>query len=142
MHDSKQDTLLRLYHKELSARLRQQFISSSKHGSNESRNSIPKENNTKNIQMVCNTGESENADDSSRSPFLPTLKMLQTSLELALADWRRFSEIGLCGWGDNSANHRVIAVLDALDGGKVLASEQAYIDAMNREFPINELIDR
>ena len=29
---------------------------------------------------------------------------------LALCDWRRFSEIGLGGWGDSSGNKRVMKV--------------------------------
>mgnify|MGYP007078265854 CR=1 FL=1 len=66
----------------------------------------------------------------------PTLAALQTSLELALADWRRFSEVGLGGWGDGSANRRVQKLLDRLDGGRPLASEQAYIEAMQREYPV------
>ena len=65
----------------------------------------------------------------------PTLEALQSSLELALCDWRRFSEIGLGGWGDGSANHRVQRVLDRLDGGSALTSEQAYLEAMAKEFP-------
>ena len=66
----------------------------------------------------------------------PSLEELRTSHELALVDWRRFSEIGLGGWGDGRANRRVQALLDRLDGGKALGSEQAYIDAMRREFPV------
>ena len=65
----------------------------------------------------------------------PSLDALKTAHELALCDWRRFSEIGLGGWGDGRANRRVQALLDRLDGGKALASEQAYIEAMEREFP-------
>jgi thiamine kinase-like enzyme len=30
----------------------------------------------------------------------PSFEALETSLELALCDWRRFSEVGLGGWGD------------------------------------------
>ena len=66
----------------------------------------------------------------------PSVEALQTSHELALADWRRFTEIGLGGWGDGNANRRVAALLDKLDGGKLLGSEQAYVDAMQREFPV------
>ena len=55
---------------------------------------------------------------------------------LALCDWRRFSEIGLGGWGDGSATRRVIALLDKLDGGAPLKDEQAYIEAMKREYPV------
>ena len=61
---------------------------------------------------------------------------LRTSYELALCDWRRFSEVGLGGWGDSRANHRVQKLLTRLDAGTALASEQAYIEAMNREFPV------
>ena len=66
----------------------------------------------------------------------PTLAALQTAHELALCDWRRFSEIGLGGWGDGRANRRVQALLDVLDGGVALGSEQAYIEAMDRAFPV------
>jgi hypothetical protein len=66
----------------------------------------------------------------------PTLDALRTSLELALCDWRRFSEIGLGGWGDGRANTRVQKLLERLDGGNALASEQAYIEAMQREYPV------
>lgn len=62
--------------------------------------------------------------------------MLTTSLELALADWRRFTEIGLGGWGDGGANNRVGKLLDKLDGGKQLGSEKDYVQAMQREFPV------
>jgi hypothetical protein len=73
---------------------------------------------------------------SARGDTPPTFESLQTAFELALADWRRFTEIGLGGWGDADANRRVAKLLDRLDGGKALGSEQAYIDAMNREFPV------
>ena len=62
---------------------------------------------------------------------------LETSLELALCDWRRFTEVGLGGWGESvRATKRVIAVLDRLDGGRALASEQKYVEAVWREFPV------
>ena len=66
----------------------------------------------------------------------PTAEALATCFELALCDWRRFSEIGLGGWGDSRANKRVQQLLDKLDGGTALANEQAYVDAMKREFPV------
>jgi len=66
----------------------------------------------------------------------PSLEALQTSLELSIADWRRFSEVGLGGWGDGAVNRRVQALLQKLDGGKALASEEAYMEAMRREFPV------
>ncbi|CAE7161375.1 unnamed protein product [Symbiodinium pilosum] len=65
----------------------------------------------------------------------PEYSAFRTSLELALCDWRRFSEIGLGGWGDD-ATHRVQQVLNKLDGGRVLANEDAYIEAMRREYPV------
>lgn len=66
----------------------------------------------------------------------PTYEALEVALELALCDWRRFSEVGLGGWGDGGATGRVVKVLDRLDGGRALASEQAYIEAMQKEFPV------
>jgi hypothetical protein len=61
---------------------------------------------------------------------------LNTALELALCDWRRFCEIGLGGWGDAAANRRVQKVLDRLDGGEALATEEAYMEAMRAAFPV------
>jgi hypothetical protein len=66
----------------------------------------------------------------------PSVQALATAHELALCDWRRFSEIGLGGWGDGSATRRVKAVLDRLDGGTALKDEKAYMEAMKREFPV------
>ena len=66
----------------------------------------------------------------------PSLDAVHTAHELALCDWRRFSEIGLGGWGDGSANRKVQGLLDRLDGGKSLGSEQAYVDAMQKAFPV------
>ena len=67
----------------------------------------------------------------------PTLASLRTAHELALADWRRFSEVGLGGWGESaSATRRVQALLDALDGGAALGSEDAYVEAMGMAFPV------
>ena len=68
----------------------------------------------------------------------PSMGALRTALELALCDWRRFSEVGLGGWGDSGANRRVQALLSRLDGGTALASEQAYVKAMRREFPVDD----
>ena len=66
----------------------------------------------------------------------PSFEALQTSVELAICDWRRFSEVGLGGWGDSGATRRVQKVLDRLGAGRVLGSEEAYIDAVKKEFPI------
>lgn len=63
---------------------------------------------------------------------VPALNELEDSIDLALCDFQRF----MCGWGqwgsDISAN--VLRVLQRLDGGKPLASEEAYCDAMRREY--------
>jgi hypothetical protein len=62
----------------------------------------------------------------------PTLGELQESLELAYCDFCRF----MSGWGywGGSVEGRVKAVLDKLDGGKDLGSEEAYEAAVMREF--------
>lgn len=70
----------------------------------------------------------------SLEPFGPK-PFYMVPLRLALCDWRRFSEVGLGGWGDSSATKRVMKVLERLDGGSTLASESAYVEAMQREFP-------
>lgn len=46
------------------------------------------------------------------------------------------NQVGLGGWGDGAANRRVQALLGRLDGGTALASEQAYVEAVRREFPV------
>jgi len=66
---------------------------------------------------------------------VPSFESLLISFELALCDWRRFSEVGLGGWGDSGANRRVEKVLDELDGGRVLATEAAYEEAMEASYP-------
>jgi len=67
----------------------------------------------------------------------PSLEELQTSLEIALCDWRRFSLIGLGGWGNSSVDRsRVREVLDKLDGGRPLASEEGYSEAIRVHFPL------
>jgi thiamine kinase-like enzyme len=62
----------------------------------------------------------------------PTLEDLITSVELAYCDLYRF----LSGWGfwGNDDADRVKRVLDRLDGGKDLRSEEAYDIAIRREF--------
>jgi thiamine kinase-like enzyme len=62
----------------------------------------------------------------------PSLGELQESLELAYCDFCRF----MSGWGywGGSVEGRVKAVLDKLDGGKDLGSEEAYEAAVIREF--------
>lgn len=62
----------------------------------------------------------------------PTMDQLKESLEIAFADYCRF----MAGWGfwGNDLSRRVTALLDRLDGGKDLGSEEAYDKAMRREF--------
>lgn len=62
----------------------------------------------------------------------PTMDELLDSVELAYCDLYRF----LSGWGfwGNDDADRVKRVLDRLDGGKLLGSEEAYDFAVRREF--------
>lgn len=62
----------------------------------------------------------------------PTLKDLEDSVALALCDFQRF----MSGWGQwgSDISSVVIEVLDRLDGGTKLASEDAYREAVMREF--------
>jgi hypothetical protein len=66
------------------------------------------------------------------SSSAPTLHELGESIELALCDFQRF----LCGWGrwGSDISSVVVRVLSRLDGGKILASEDAYGEAMMREY--------
>ena len=63
----------------------------------------------------------------------PTLEELSDSLELAYCDFVRFMA-GWGYWGSSSSVGRVKAVLDRLDGGKDLGSENAYHEAVQREY--------
>lgn len=62
----------------------------------------------------------------------PTLKELEDSVALALCDFQRF----MSGWGQwgSDISSVVIEVLDRLDGGSILKTEDAYRDAMMKEF--------
>jgi len=62
----------------------------------------------------------------------PSLEQLKESLELAFCDYARF----MAGWGywGNDVSRRVVAVLNRLDDGKDLGSEEAYDEAVRREF--------
>ena len=66
------------------------------------------------------------------SDLHPTLKDLQESVALAFCDFQRF----MSGWGvwGSDLSSVVIDVLDRLDGGKDLGSEDAYRQAVIREF--------
>lgn len=62
----------------------------------------------------------------------PTLQHVEQSMLLAFADFYRF----LCGWGQWGYNvkPKVLALLDSLDHGRDLGSEQAYHEAIPNEF--------
>jgi hypothetical protein len=70
--------------------------------------------------------------DDPRANAPPTLDELGESIELALCDFQRF----LCGWGQwgSDISSVVIRVLNRLDGGTILKSEDAYRIAMIREY--------
>jgi len=63
---------------------------------------------------------------------LPTLNELEESLSLALCDFQRF----MCGWGQwgSDISGKVMEVLDRLDGGSMLGSEDDYREALRREY--------
>ncbi|KAL9183376.1 hypothetical protein ACHAXT_005163 [Thalassiosira profunda] len=62
----------------------------------------------------------------------PILKELEDSVALALCDFQRF----MSGWGQwgSDISATVIEVLDRLDGGTMLKSEDAYREAVRREY--------
>jgi len=66
------------------------------------------------------------------SAYRPSLDELKESLDLAFCDWARF----MAGWGywGTDVSTKVIAVLDRLDGGNDLGSEDAYREAVMREY--------
>ena len=63
---------------------------------------------------------------------MPALNDLEESIDLALCDFQRF----MCGWGQwgSDIGDNVLGVLQRLDEGKALESEDAYCDAMLREY--------
>ena len=79
------------------------------------------------------------ADDSSATgsapPPPPTMHELKASMDLAYCDFYRF----MCGWGfwgagGKDGQERVQRILDRLDGGQDLGSEEAYEEAIRREY--------
>lgn len=62
----------------------------------------------------------------------PSLEQLKESLELAYCDYARF----MSGWGfwGNDISKRVVKLLKRLDGGVDLGSDEAYEEAVRREF--------
>jgi hypothetical protein len=64
----------------------------------------------------------------------PTLEALAESLALAKCDLGRWMS-GWGWWGHDLQGH-IVEVLDRLDGGKALASEEDYVAAMEKIFPV------
>ena len=64
----------------------------------------------------------------------PSPEALRDSLDLAFCDLARW----MAGWGTwgNDLSARVGGVLDRLDGGRDLGSEEAYDEAVRRVFPL------
>lgn len=62
----------------------------------------------------------------------PTLAQLKDSLAIAFCDFQRF----MSGWGNwgSDISHHVIKVLNRLDNGTILPSEDAYREAMLEHF--------
>jgi thiamine kinase-like enzyme len=64
---------------------------------------------------------------------IPTLHEMHDMMDLAYCDYYRF----MCGWGfwgSSGGDKRVRAVLDRLDGGKKLKTENDYDEAVRREY--------
>ena len=64
----------------------------------------------------------------------PSIDSLKASLALSYCDLGRW--MSGWGWWGHSINDKILAVLKQLDGGTALKSEQQYIEAVKREFPI------
>ena len=62
----------------------------------------------------------------------PSFNHFKQSLDLAFCDFYRF----LCGWGEwgYDVKGKVLSLLQCLDGGKALGTEQAYNEAIKKEF--------
>ena len=65
---------------------------------------------------------------------LPSLGALADSVAIATADLGRW--MSGWGWWGHELRGRIEPVLELLDSGQALASEEAYRDAMRREFPV------
>jgi hypothetical protein len=64
----------------------------------------------------------------------PSLDALATSTSLAYCDLGRW--MSGWGWWGHDLRGKILPVLDRLDGGKALPSDEAYVVAMRREFPV------
>ncbi len=77
-------------------------------------------------------GKASGGGDCDHRAGAPTLDELRESIDLVLCDFQRF----LCGWGrwGSDISSAVVRVLNRLDGGEILALEDAYRVAMMREY--------
>ena len=68
----------------------------------------------------------------SKNDYQPTFNELEESVSLAFCDFQRF----MSGWGqwESDISSVVTKVLDRLDGGRMLKSEDDYREAMLREY--------
>eukprot|EP00967_Tisochrysis_lutea_P145174 scaffold272299_cov37-Tisochrysis_lutea.AAC.2 len=65
----------------------------------------------------------------------PSQQTLRDSLALAYADLGRW--MSGWGWWGHDLRHKIEPLLDQLDGGKILATEEEYAEAIAREFPLD-----
>lgn len=73
-------------------------------------------------------------DQSSMQHVIPTLNHLKESLQVAYADYCRFmSGWGYWGTSSGQVQDRTRALLDRIDGGKDLGSEEAYERAIRQK---------
>jgi len=64
----------------------------------------------------------------------PSRQELSDSVALGYADLGRW--MSGWGWWGHDLRHKIEPLLDRLDGGTALASEGAYREAVEREFPV------
>jgi len=79
------------------------------------------------LECLCATLKKRNISE------LPTLSQFRESMDIAYCDYYRFMS-GWGYWGSGDGQERVQQVLDRLDGGQKLATEEDYQTAMLREF--------
>ena len=65
---------------------------------------------------------------------LPSREALQASLDLAYCDLGRF--MSGWGWWGHDLSGKIQQVLQKVDGGRALASEEAYVEAIFAAFPL------
>ena len=73
-------------------------------------------------------------DSKSDHEMLPSLGELNTLLQLCICDLGRW--MSGWGWWGKNRDSEIINVLDKLDNGKILATEDDYVRAMGQVFPV------